>query len=128
MNTPTLSKKLRSENRKLHGSFYVVMMAIVATVVVSVLFLSVKGMFGSKKIEATPIPVETEQEIKDSSVENKTTNEKTYKVESGDTLYAIGIKLGVDWKEMAKINDLESPYSLSTGQELKIPEGDNKEE
>jgi len=122
MNTPTLSKKLRSENKKLHGSFYVVMVAVCITIAVLVLFFAIKGMFGSKKTEIS-IPEETEKTIEETSVENKTTDEKTYKVEAGDTLYAIGIKLGVDWNEIAKINDIEPPYSLSTGQELKIPEG-----
>lgn len=127
MNTPTLSKKLRSENKKLHGSFYVVMMAVFVTVAVSVLFLVVKGIFNNSKEEAI-IPEETQKTVQETSVTEKTTKETTYTVESGDTLYAIGIKLGVDWNEVATLNDIEPPYSLSTGQELIIPEGDNKEE
>lgn len=127
MNTPTLSKKLRSENKKLHGSFYVVMMAVFVTVAVSVLFLTVKGMLNNKKEEAV-IPEETQKAVEETSVTEKTTKDTKYTVESGDTLYAIGIKLGVDWNEIAKLNDLEPPYSLSTGQELKIPEEGNKEE
>jgi LysM repeat protein len=127
MSTPTLSKKLRSENKKLHGSFYVVMMAVFVTVAISILFISVKGMFGNKT-EEVAIPEETQKTIEETSVEKKTTEDTTYTVESGDTLYAIGIKLGVDWSEIAEINDIEPPYSLSTGQELKIPEGETKEE
>ncbi len=127
MNTPTLSKKLRSENKKLHGSFYVVMVVVFITVAISVLFIVVRGMLGNKT-EETIIPAETQKTVEETSVTEKTTKETTYTVEAGDTLYAIGIKLGVDWNEIAKINDIEPPYSLSTGQELKIPEGDNEEE
>lgn len=46
---------------------------------------------------------------------------ETYTVEEGDTLYAVGQKLGKDWKEIATLNDLEPPYSLNVGQELKLP-------
>jgi len=46
---------------------------------------------------------------------------ETYTVESGDTLYAIGNKLKIDWEEIAKANDLERPYNLKVGQKLKIP-------
>lgn len=127
MNTPTLSKKLRSENKKLHGSFYVVMMVVFITVAISLLFLAIRGLLNNKE-EKAPVSEETQRVVQETSVTEKTTRDTTYTVESGDTLYAIGIKLGVDWNEIAKINDIEPPYSLSTGQELKIPEGENKEE
>jgi len=50
-----------------------------------------------------------------------TGNGETYTVEGGDTLYAVGQKLGKDWKEIAELNGLEPPYSLDIGQELKLP-------
>ncbi|OGB75419.1 hypothetical protein A2810_01185 [candidate division Kazan bacterium RIFCSPHIGHO2_01_FULL_49_10] len=46
---------------------------------------------------------------------------ETYTVKDGDTLYAVGQQLGQDWKEIARLNDLEPPYSLNVGQELKLP-------
>ena len=46
---------------------------------------------------------------------------KTYTVKAGDGMAAIGAELGVDWKQMAELNDLAFPYSLTVGQKLKIP-------
>lgn len=44
-----------------------------------------------------------------------------YTVKSGDTLYGIADALEVDWEELAAINEVGPPYSLSVGQELKLP-------
>lgn len=45
----------------------------------------------------------------------------TYTVKSGDTLYGIAQDLEINWEDLAALNNLESPYSLSVGQELKLP-------
>jgi len=45
----------------------------------------------------------------------------TYTVQSGDTLYAISLELDKDWQEIASLNDIEPPYSLSVGQVLQLP-------
>lgn len=42
-----------------------------------------------------------------------------YKVEKGDFLSTIGSKLGVDWHDLAKWNDLKPPYTIYPGQQLK---------
>jgi len=44
-----------------------------------------------------------------------------YTVQSGDTLAAIGNKFGVDFSKIAQANNLQSPYALDVGQQLKIP-------
>lgn len=72
-----------------------------------------------QKKETTTSTTETKNET-----QNKTTNKssgQTYKVESGDTLFAIGQKFDVDWHEIAKVNNLAEPYNLKVGQELVIP-------
>lgn len=46
---------------------------------------------------------------------------ETYVVESGDTLFAIADKLGVDPDEIIRLNDLADPSSLEVGQVLQIP-------
>lgn len=46
---------------------------------------------------------------------------ETYTVKDGDTLYVIGQQKGKDWKDIAELNNLQPPYSLSVGQELKLP-------
>ncbi len=53
---------------------------------------------------------------------------ETYTVEAGDTLYTIGIKLKVDWEDIAEANNLERPYNLNPGEELKIPKGGGSNE
>lgn len=44
-------------------------------------------------------------------------------VNKGDTLSAIGKKLGIPWKDIADVNGLVSPYTLRVGQKLRIPSG-----
>lgn len=50
-----------------------------------------------------------------------TSGGSTYTVKSGDCLSAIGAALGVDWREIASLNGLSAPYTIYTGQVLKIP-------
>ena len=44
-----------------------------------------------------------------------------YTVQSGDTLLAIGIKLGIDWEDLAAANDLTEDSFLQIGDQLKVP-------
>lgn len=61
--------------------------------------------------------------IVDSAITAPTTNTSvtTYTVQSGDCLSEIGVKLGVNWKEIASLNGIHSPYTIYKGQKLKIP-------
>ena len=36
----------------------------------------------------------------------------TYTVQKGDTLSKIGQKTGIDWKTIAKINNIKFPYTI----------------
>ena len=45
----------------------------------------------------------------------------TYTVQSGDTLSAIGKKLGLDWREIAELNNISAPYIIKKGQGLNLP-------
>lgn len=45
----------------------------------------------------------------------------TYTVKSGDTLSAIGEKYGVDWREIAKANNVKNPDLIHPGQVFTIP-------
>lgn len=52
----------------------------------------------------------------------------TYTVIKGDTgLIKIGNKLGVDWKEIAKLNNIKAPYIIHVGQVLLIKDNGNKQ-
>jgi LysM repeat protein len=46
---------------------------------------------------------------------------ETYVVESGDTLFGIAEKLGVDPEEIISLNDLADPSNLEIGQVLLVP-------
>jgi LysM repeat protein len=44
-----------------------------------------------------------------------------YTVLAGDSIDNVAKQLGVDWKVLAKANNIEAPYSLAAGQVLHIP-------
>lgn len=44
-----------------------------------------------------------------------------YKVKKGDTLFNLSQNLNITWQTLAEINNLEEPYILKIGQEIKIP-------
>lgn len=46
---------------------------------------------------------------------------QTYTVKSGDTLSEIAAGYGVDWREMARLNNLENPDLIYPGQVFKVP-------
>lgn len=43
-----------------------------------------------------------------------------YTVQKGDTLYAISLEYGYDYKEIAEWNGIEPPYTIKVGQQLKL--------
>ncbi|MBI2637939.1 MAG: LysM peptidoglycan-binding domain-containing protein [Candidatus Sungbacteria bacterium] len=45
-----------------------------------------------------------------------------YEVKKGDTLFNLSSRFGVSWQTLAQINNLEEPYILKIGQEIKIPQ------
>jgi len=44
----------------------------------------------------------------------------TYKVRKGDTLYSISFRYGLDYKYLAGINNIRSPYQIFVGQKLHL--------
>lgn len=47
----------------------------------------------------------------------------TYTVKKGDTLYGIGLEYGFDYKEIAQWNNIQPPYVIRVGQQLRLKEG-----
>ena len=47
----------------------------------------------------------------------------TYKVKSGDTLYAIAMRHGLDYRELARWNGIGRDYTIHTGQVLRLGPG-----
>lgn len=51
----------------------------------------------------------------------------TYKVQKGDTLFAVAFYSGNDYRDIAKYNNIESPFSIYPGQILRLtPPSNNK--
>ncbi len=48
---------------------------------------------------------------------------RVHVVSAGDTLYNIGVRYGVNPRELQKLNDITDPTMLSIGHELRIPSG-----
>lgn len=48
---------------------------------------------------------------------------RVHVVSAGDTLYNIGVRYGVNPRELQKLNGITDPTMLSIGQELRIPSG-----
>lgn len=46
----------------------------------------------------------------------------THTVQQGETLYQIGVKYGVPWLDIARANEIASPYWIVVGQKLTIPQ------
>ena len=68
--------------------------------------------------EAPAVPDESETE---SAAGFDLQSTGTYIVKSGDTLAGIAAVLELDWQDLAALNQIEAPYSLAVGQELKLP-------
>lgn len=56
----------------------------------------------------------------DSSKRKITTPPSDYTVKKGDTLYSISWRYGMDYKEVARINSIRSPYTIYVGQKLRF--------
>jgi len=64
------------------------------------------------------------EDIPSSSItqtQSVTQTQTIYEVKVGDTTIGIAEKFGVDWREIAKINNLKDPNYLVVGQKLIIP-------
>lgn len=72
----------------------------------------------NKNGNSNPTPVENET--------SSNTSSTTYTVVRGDCLSAIGSKLGVNWKDIASVNGITSPYTIYVGQVLIIPGNSNQ--
>lgn len=44
-----------------------------------------------------------------------------YRVQPGDNLQALAAGANISWQKLAKLNDLKPPYSLTTGQTIRLP-------
>ena len=54
------------------------------------------------------------------STDTAVATDGVYIVKAGDTLYSIALDLGMDWRELARANNLNDPSKLSVGQRLRV--------
>lgn len=57
-----------------------------------------------------------------SSVSHKGTPDGYYRVRSGDNLSAVAFKFGLDWRDIARLNNISAPYIIYPDQELRLTE------
>lgn len=69
------------------------------------------------KAKVTQAPKKTTTKT---NVSSKDWRPDTYTVKKGDTLYSIGLEFGDDYKEIAQNNNINAPYNIRVGQQLKI--------
>lgn len=85
-----------------------------------------QGLWGNgddrkNRLSAAGYDYNTVQNIVNESY-NKPQNTITYYiVKKGDTLSGIGSKYNVNWKDIANLNNISSPYIIYVGQSIKIP-------
>jgi LysM repeat protein len=75
----------------------------------------------NRKVDRSGVDLERERAAVRAIIESGVRPPRTHKVVQGDTLFAIGQKFGVRWEEIARINGIEDPRTLSIDQVLKIP-------
>ena len=134
----SMDDKMKSKERK---AFWIGLGSVLAVIFLLIGFLSLAfSTDGSKSADDQPQvqkessqkekpeteadqPQEASQQEETASQQSESSDEAgiTHEVESGDTLYSIGLEYDVDWKRIAEVNDLEQDTVLKPGQELLIP-------
>ena len=76
---------------------------------------------GTHQFNTVPSPDNTTTDSTGNQSTLKLQSTGTYTVKSGDTLAGVAADLKLDWKDLATLNHIEAPYSLSVGQELQLP-------
>ncbi len=78
-------------------------------------------LFGGCSLQShQPAPVESATSKKKPAYPKGSLTSSTYRVKKGDTLYSIAWGAGRDFQEIAKINQLNKPYTIFPGQVLKL--------
>ena len=61
------------------------------------------------------------EEVDEDTPDTPPTATETYTIRRGDTVFAVALRLGVDWQEMLRANNLTEQSLLQPGQTLVIP-------
>ena len=74
----------------------------------------------NKSVAAVDVPPEVRQANANSpDYRRNLATGPDYVVEQGDTLYAVAFRLGVDYRTLASLNNIDPPYVIRVGQALK---------
>ena len=84
----------------------------------------ISGIWGNgserkTKLEKAGYDYDEVQKAVNKKVGSTSSFNRTYTVKSGDTLSGIGLKLDIDWRQIASKNKIKSPYMIYPGQKLK---------
>ena len=65
--------------------------------------------------------VEVQQEVVQVTTQKPATNDMTYTVKSGDTLYNIALKYNTTYQKLSEYNNIANPSIIYVGQKIRIP-------
>lgn len=84
-----------------------------------ILISSLCLLVACERTALSPVEIKIDNEVGGFATENSLGN--TYLVAQGETLFDIANKFNIDPMNLAKINNLKSPYNVRPGQVLKLP-------
>ncbi|BDX05548.1 peptidoglycan DD-metalloendopeptidase family protein [Planctobacterium marinum] len=79
----------------------------------------------SNHVPAPVVQLNTQKDYRD--INRGTLKAKNYIVKKGDTLYSIAFQAGKDFRELAHLNNIPSPYSIYPGQQLTLVASKNRQ-
>lgn len=72
-------------------------------------------------VSPAPAPVaDSQAPRREAATVAKPATEKFYTVKKGDTLYSIALEHGIDYRELAAMNNIDNPNRIRVGQQLRI--------
>ncbi|WP_239987168.1 peptidoglycan DD-metalloendopeptidase family protein [Agitococcus lubricus] len=85
--------------------------------------LLMTGCASVSKKEATP-PAPNTNAVKTEKPKLTQAAPPTYRVKAGDTLYSISVRFDKDYRELAKINNLDEKFTIYVDQQLRLDTAD----
>lgn len=81
---------------------------------------SVSNVKSSGALEPVAVDTTSNSNVAVSSSANNVSAADRYQVVTGDTLYSIAFRYGLDYRDLAKKNGIEPPYNIAVGQILAL--------
>jgi lipoprotein NlpD len=74
----------------------------------------------AKPVETKPADAKVAGANAETTASSKDWRPDSHTVKKGDTLFGIGLEYGIDYKEIAAVNNIASPYPIKIGQKLDL--------